>query len=122
MALLTVRATAGMAVRTVSANGRARKSFGLLGEREAIERALQIDFDTVSAVHLVGGNQPQSGWTSRRSIARFKWRAPYFTSVPSLKSKAFAGPVNSNISGCSGEECRTRWRTIFNSMSRICSS
>ena len=52
-------------------------------------------------------------------MARFKWRAPYFKSVPSLRRKPLASSVVLKTKDLSGEVLKIRCWTMFNSMSRI---
>src|SRR3984957_4871687 len=62
-----------------------------------------------------------NGYTTCRSIARFKCRAPYFKSVPSFSRNSRAGCVTLNKNRPLAVS-KTRCCTIPNSISKICSS
>ena len=52
-------------------------------------------------------------------MARFRWRAPYFKSVPSCSRKPLAVSLVLKTNDRSGEVLKIRCCTMFNSMSRI---
>src|ERR1035441_1087422 len=61
-----------------------------------------------------------NGKTKLRSIARFKWRAPYLGSVPSFSKYSFTAEVQLNTNWFVPAAISTRCCTIPSSMSRIC--